>query len=968
MRTSGVRCVSGVLALLAISGAASGVRAQTITASVRGVLSHAPKGAVVRTRNLANDQAATAAVAAGGVYALTGLQPGDYDLTYPGEDGALRHQTITVGVGQALTLDLDSAAPAAVGEVVVTGRRTPLVETRTSEVATNVTQVEIRNLPQTDRNFLSFAALAPGVRYNDTEFNRGFTSGAGGPSDVNVFIDGLSLKNDVLAGGVAGQQDSRGNPFPQLAVSEFRVLTQNFKAEYEQADSAVITAVTKSGGNDFHGEAFFQYTDKNLTEQDVFSKEAGAPKPDYEREQYGASLGGPIIKDRLFFFAAYEGNQQTRAEQVRLNSTDPALLQQFGQYLGFFQSPFREDLGFGKLTFTPDDRQTFDLSANIRRESDIRGFGRNTAYTAGTSNLNDVDTFLLRHTYRGQGFVNEAALSYLNYSYNPSKISDGPTYNYLGYIEIGGATSDETVRQKGLTFRDDLTFSQVSWHGSHIVKIGLKYAHQDYDYDDASYTQPYYEYRYPELGIPYLAYLAQGNPDVRAANNQVGLYAQDDWQVDRHLTLNIGLRWDYETNLFDNNFVTPPAVAAALRALPTTFYYTNPEDYITNGNQRSPDWKMFQPRLGFSYDIFGDQRSVVFGAYGHYYDRNVFSNTVNERAALQYQIGTYYFSRDGSVNVEGQPTVVFNPSYLTAAGLTALKAQAQTGFTQIYVVKNDAKAPQTDEFTLGYRQKFGPVFTSISGAYIRGYNGLTNIFLNRDTTTGDCCVTGPGTPAGNNGFSYITGETDQLKTRYLAMYVTVEKPYTDASRWGLSIAYTLSHAEQNGDPSIYGLQGSNDYGFYSYNCLSPDSCGYHSRATDALHTLVISGQVLLPFDIRFSTLTTMTSPQPYLYENYSNGYSYSTQQIDFDRFRQPANCLGVFSRCTVDIRFQKEFAMAYGQHVNFYVDIFNLFNNKNYGTYDGYIGGDGQPSPTFGQPLDLATNPRSIQFGAAYRF
>ena len=310
---------------------------------------------------------------------------------------------------------------------------------------------------------------------------------------------------------------------------------------------------------------------------------------------------------------------------------------------------------------------------NIRKESDVRDFGRNTAYTAATELDNEVDTYLLRHTFRGRGFVNEAAISVLDYTYNPRRFTDSPTFNYLGYIQVGGATSTQDVKQTSVTLRDDLTLNSIEFYGSHIFKFGVKYAHQDYDVRNELYSQPYYEYRLPDLGIPYLANLGVGDPNIKADNYQVGVYAQDDWAVNDHLTLNLGLRWDYEDNLFNNDFVTPPAVSAALRALPRTFYFTNPEDFITDGSKRPQEIGMFQPRLGFSYDVFADQRTVLFGGYGHYYDRNVFSNTLNERYRLQYDLATFFFSRDGQPNVEGQPTVVYNDSYSTAAGLQALR-------------------------------------------------------------------------------------------------------------------------------------------------------------------------------------------------------------------------------------------------------------------------------------------------------
>ena len=739
---------------LALNSAAPSL-AQTVTASIRGQARNIDPRTAVTARDVATDETITASVDPQGRYALSGLQPGTYRLTFRALDGSKRMLIVTAAIGQSLTLDLDGTDKAAatsgqtVGEVVVTARR--LIETRTSEVATNVSTQQIRDLPQTDRNFLSFAALAPGVRYNDSEYTRTFTAGAGNPGDVNVFIDGLSLKNDVEPGGLAGQEGSRGNPFPQIAVSEFRTLVQNYKAEYEQASSAIITAVTKSGTNQFHGDAFFQYTDKNLTAQDPFSAAIGAPKPDYERKQYGVSLGGPILKDRLFFFVAYEGNDQIRSEQVRLNSTDPALVSQFSPYLGFFASPFHEDLYFGKLTWLQSDRNRIDASVNVRRETDLRGFGLNVAYTAGQRAKNDVDTYLLRDTFRGDNFVNEAAISFLNYHYNPQSISNATTTNYAGYIETGGATETNDVHQKTFTVRDDFTRSGVEFVGNHTFKAGLKFSHQDYEINDQQYVQPYLEYRistdpgsplYGQLDtqVPYLANLGVGNPNIKAHNNQIGVYLQDDWDVTSRLQLNLGLRWDYETNMFNNNFVTPANAAAALRSLPTTFYYTNPNDYISNGHQRPPETDMFQPRIGFSYDVFGDQRTVLFGGYGRYFDRNIFAETLNERYYQQYGVQTYFFSRTGNVNDEGQPTILINPNAsgyqnnFTRQGLLALQAAnpATTGLTQLFVVKNDARAPRTDQFTFGLRQRIGIFYTSIAGTYIDGSHGITNIFVNRE--------------------------------------------------------------------------------------------------------------------------------------------------------------------------------------------------------------------------------------------
>src|SRR5579862_4909173 len=142
-----------------------------------------------------------------------------------------------------------------------------LIEMKSPEAATNVTTQQIENLPQDDRNFLNFAALAPGVRISNDPQNKTIAADAQPAEQTNVYIDGISQKNDVLLGGLVGQDTSRGNPFPQNAVQEFRVVTQNYSAQYDKAASAIITAVTKSGGNDLRGQLFDYYQPKNWVSQ-----------------------------------------------------------------------------------------------------------------------------------------------------------------------------------------------------------------------------------------------------------------------------------------------------------------------------------------------------------------------------------------------------------------------------------------------------------------------------------------------------------------------------------------------------------------------------------------------------------------------------------------------------------------------------------------------------------------------------
>lgn len=947
--------------------------AQTTSGQVRGQVSDAAgapvAGAQVVAVNTGTNQTFRSTTNANGQYGLNGLRPGPYRVTITGADGQVFEQVVTVAIGQSASLNATLGAAPAAGEdvvatgddIVVTGGR--LVETRTSEIATNISQQQIRSLPQTDRNFLSFAALAPGVRYKDSETDKGFTSGASTASQVNVFIDGVSLKNKLREGGVAGQQNSRGNPFGQLAVQEFRVLTQNYKAEYEQAGAAVITAITKSGTNEFHGEVFGQYTDKGLTQTSYLDKRAGRAEPDFERKQYGISLGGPIIKDRLFFFGAYEGNDQNRAFIVDSSGT-PAAITEFEQFSGrrlsefegAFVSPFRGDFYFGKLTLTPDDRQVFDLSFSRRQESDIQGFGGNTSYEYAENKRNTVDTYLFKWTYNGDNFINEFNANYLNYEFNPTSLNPNlPAFEYVDVILFGGKDSTRRELQQNYSLRNDFTYSGLD---SHTFKAGIRVEVTDIQFDNQAFIQPKYTFRRntadrTDFSFPAEARLGLGSGLVLGSNTQIGLYVQDDWEVTDRLELNLGVRWDYETNGFNNEYVTPAAAAAALRSLPATFYF-DPENYITDGNDRKPFAGAIAPRVGFSWDLNGDQSTVIFGGVGRYYDRNNFNNTVDELSRTINPIGVFRFSRDGAPR-NGQPTTIFNPSYLTRDGLLALIASSRTeGLPELFAVKNDAKPPVNDQVSLGVRQKVGVFQAALTASYQRGRNGYTNLFATRNNNgLGGCCDTASVRAL---GYANALIGFDGLDTRYKALYFTLDKNYTEASGWGVNVAYTLSKAEQNGGD------------LFSLDALTPDDYGWRPKNGDERHRLVLSGIVDLPLGFQFSALTTLGSGEAFRVTDATN----TTAQV-FTASYPEKNCIdGVFAFCEVNLTLANKLNIFGSEdQLEVAVDLLNAFNNKNFSGFDDFINRNENP-PNLLDPANIGretiTLPRRLQFRVGYRF
>lgn len=998
--------LAGATMLAGTTFAVAPVLAQTSTATLRGQVRGADgaavPGASVTVTSTGTNQAYRATAAANGSYVVNGLRPGEYRIVATGPSGARFEQVVTIAIGQSATVDIvlgaaapaDGAAPDATGaeiaaggdagggastpgDIVVTGTR--LAETRTSEIATNISQEQIRTLPQTDRNFLSFAALAPGVKYNDSETDKGFRSGAATASQVNVFIDGVSLKNKLREGGVAGQQNSRGNPFGQLAVQEFRVLTQNYKAEYEQAGSAIITSVTKSGTNQFHGEVFGQYTDRSLTEKSYIDRRENRAQPAFERKQYGASLGGPIIKDKLFFFATYEANRQDRAFNVQSTGNATAI-QEFEQnsgrrlseFEGAFVSPFRGDFYFGKLTLTPDAQNTFDVSFSRRDETDIQGFGDNVAYEAAENKRNRVDTYLYKWTHAGDGFTNEFNANYLNYTFNPISLNpDLPTFDYAGVIVFGGKDSTRRETQTSYTLRDDLTWTAIE---NHVFKVGARVEVTDIEFINNAYIQPRYTFNRGDnagtpndpsddltFAFPSEVRLGLGNGRIKGSNTLFGAYVQDDWNLTERLELNLGVRWDVESNAKNNRFVTPANAAAALRALPATDYF-DPEDYISTGRNRKSFKGGIAPRIGFSWDINDDQATVIFGGAGRYYDRNNFNNTVDELSRTINPIGLFRFSPNGTVR-NGQPTTAWDPRYLTRDGLlTLLNTNPETGLPELLATKNDTKPPVNDQVSLGIRQRIGAFRVSLSGSYQRGRNGYTYLFATRQNGgTGSCCDNALLTTVRGFGYQQVLIGYDGLDTRYKAMFLTIDKDYTRSSGWGVNIAYTLGKAEKNGGD------------LFSLDAVTPDGYGWRATEGDERHRVVLSGIVDLPLGFQFSTITTLGSGEAYNVTDETNGTQPGLRE--FRSAYPEKNCIkGVFAFCEVNLTLAKKFAVVGGgDNLEFAVDVLNAFNNKNFAGFDQNINLSATPpdlleAPNAANAQRLLTLPRRIQFRVGYRF
>ncbi len=981
------RLARALAAVFVAALCAMGARAQDTNASIRGAVldSSGPlAGATVAAVDTESGFRYESKAGPDGSFALQGLKPGRYEIKVSSDAYAEQSKTVQVLLGQDVVVDFVlSPSEVIADDITVVGDSVQLlVETRTSEVATSITPEQIEKLPQGSRNFLNFAALAPGVRSTDNQDDAGqkFRSGGADSRQVNVFIDGLSYKNDVLSGGAFAQDSSRGNPFPQNAVQEFRVLTQNYKAEYEKAAAAVISAVTKSGGNEYHGDLFYFTQDKSLVAQDDFAKARGEKKADYQRDQGGLSFGGPIVKDKVHFFLSLETNDQDRNATVFRGpdfSRAPANVQNLlaQQSTGVLTAPFESRLYFGKLSWQPGAGQTIDFSANVRDEQEVRGFGGQRTRDGAESFEVGTDAFVIKHQAILGNALNEAALAYQKLQWNPTALNPAtPHLNYIGILDIGGKDATQDFLQKKYAIRDDLSLP-TAWHGDHLVKTGVSLNHQDYDVNKKLFDNPLFEFRSDEQWqFPFQARLGFGEPGLSFSNNQLGLYLQDDWRVRPNLTLNIGVRWDYESNMLNNDFRTPDAVVNALQSACRTYGqpvggkstwcirdFFDFNRYTTDGNDRDPYYGMVQPRLGFAWDVRGDAKTVVFGGWGKYYDRVVLNDIFDEEYRQQWSIYSFCFSADGRPTPNcSVPAIKWRPEYQSAEGLRGLIASGQAPGPEIWLVANDLKPPRSDQWNLGVRQQLGAWLASATYAGARGYNGLSYFFgdLPPGTTFNDRFGGNVNIP----GYARVFITSTARRTWYDALYLTLDKPYTAGSKWALNIAYTYAKAYQNGTDNP-----SEGLAFGAFDYLSSANYYKFPGTNDERHRLVVSGTVALPWSFRASSLITLGSGVPFtIFDDSRDPFTvrWNEGRPAKDDFIIP----NAWAYRSVDLRLEWDAPeIANRVRVTLVGEGFNIFNFDNNKDFENFKPRLPNVNARFGQP-NGQFNTRRFQIGARVSF
>ncbi|MBL0163339.1 MAG: TonB-dependent receptor [Xanthomonadales bacterium] len=963
--------------------------AQSTAATLRGQVtetSGSAANAEVTVTNLATGLIRKAQSNANGEYSLAGLPPGTYRVDV-NAGAASTSKTVILRVGQIATLDLPLEAASAAEMATISVTANAMAETKTSEIATYITPKQIEALPQTSRNFLAFADTVPGVIYTRDE-NNGSSSLRGGAQNsngVNVYIDGVGQKNYVLKGGISGQDQTRGNPFPQAAIAEYKVITQNYKAEFDQLSSVAITALTKSGSNEFHGDFFYDYTNQDM--RATRPTELGGDKKDTKEKQYGLSFGGPIIQDQLFFFGSYERKEFVTPSDINPGESVPvsSLPAEVQGLVGPTTVPFNEDLYFGKLTWTPNESSLFELTGKYRKEDQIDGIGGVNTYGFGSTRKNDESRIDLRYQYINGDWLNDAHLTFEDSTYEPRPTTtDGYGIHLLLYppndnngrtvLNYGAGENFQRKGQQGTGIQDDLTWSGLEWAGNHTFKAGFKYKEikinsfeqqpysPQYYYDiNESYTVPaYVEFGQLVPGAPQL--------DIKSKNQQFGIYLQDDWEVNTKLILNLGIRWDYEKTPSYLNFQPRPELAAALRNwanIQNTDY--NIEDFIGNGHNRKAFKDAWQPRVGFSYDLFEDQRHVLFGGAGRSYDRNLFDYLALERSKGTFPRYRFNFNTPAHPCVVGVGAcLAWDAAYLDPANLAPLVAANPNLGGETNLINNNLKTPYSDQLSFGMRNTvtlFGIDWnTSATLSHVESKDGIYFALGNRYADGRfrfNPAATWGGQPWGEGipGFGTLLIADNGIETRNDSFLLSIEKPYTPDSGWGMTLAYTYNHPFEN---RLHAAESDEHYIFDYPNTAGQ---GFLPSLGIPRHRLVLTGIVDGPWGTTLSGKATYSSPIA------KEGLNCSAIGFN-DCFFDPFSPAGTFGIRQVDLAATKTFEVGKGIGLRVRADILNIFNTYNWTDYDTWHGGPTDPNPNFGNRngdgISTPTRTLKLSIGASF--
>lgn len=889
---------------------------QAITsATVHGLVVDSSGAAVPSTTvtitNLDRNQGSSTQTDDRGRFQFLYLPVGSYEIKAEHSGFGPSTAKMTLSLGQALDLSMKLPVAGLASQVDVTGATT-MVETSRTQLAETVTPAEIQALPLNGRNYLDLALLVPGVSKTNTGNNERFAETSAVPGTGISIAGQRNLANGFVVDGLSANDDAADLPgtfFSQEVIREFQVVSSGGIAEFGRASSGVVNIVTQSGSNDWHGGTYGFLRNQRLDGRNAFATR----RSPFTQAQYGASIGGPVVKDRAFLFSNFEQERLHRSGLITISPANATAINSVLDQLGY--APPRITTGeyptgdvrtsfFAKFdnSFNARNRYStryslYDLdSPNARNVGALSAVSRGTRVATRDQTIAFSDLFMKSPTSVNE-FRFQATRSRLS---APGNDLLGPAVSISGVASFGASTSSPTARDITLLeFADNFSIQK----GSHLLKAGV-----DGLYNRVNIVFPatlYGTYSFSSmanfLAGNYSTFgQAFGKTGWFQTNPNLGWFIQDEWKPRRDLTINAGVRQDVEW-LADNI------------------------------ETRS---RNFSPRVGLAYAP-GDRKTVVRAGFGQYGDRIPLRAVANALRGA----GTDYRSVSLQRTQVGAP--VF-PNKLAAFPVGTLfnLSTIDSKIRNSYGLQANVEIER--EVTRG---------TSISVAYLRmrGVHIIMQRNLNVPTLTAAQDPVNLGRP--NPNFGNISQYSGQGDSYYNGMTVSVQHR---ASRWGTArVSYTLSKSIDNTGNAFFSAP-QNNFNLRDDRGLSDN---------DQRHHLTVSGELKAPYGIRMSPIFTVASPYPF---NVVTGGQ--TLQSTTARVAGTGRNTGVgFTSASLDLRLSRAFELVDGYRMEFIAESFNVTNRTNLQFPNNTFGTGTTPVSTFGKAT-AAGDPRQIQFGMKLSF
>jgi outer membrane receptor protein involved in Fe transport len=857
---------------------ASGTIRGTVTDSSSAII----VGAQVTVVNTGTNLTRSATSDATGEYLFEELSPGHYSVKVSEAGFASTVAKFELLVGQTVTNNV-ALKPGAADQVVEVSATAAMLDVTKTSVSQEITPSEVEELPLLGRDAANLAYLAPGVKQADSfdpTKNRSAVLSVNGNvgRDVNVTVNGIDNKDSTVGGTVM--------QLPLEAVQEFLISTQRFSAANGRSEGAAINMITKSGTNAYHGSLFSYFREQGFNATQT-SPDGSTSNPPYSRQFFGGSVGGPIKRDKLFDFFAFERQREdtsisesgTAYKELQLASVVGAVA------ASTIPTPFFENRYNGRLDYKFNDKETAYISTSLQAnngDNDQEDTLGDLSVGNFTINHMQITNFTL-NSVLSPTMVNSFTFGSQYWNNLISTKDPGAPYITFPGAWIGQSPNvSQQSFQRKWQWKDDVTKN----FGKHTLAFGVDdiwtpslggffNANSTLEIDYAK--NPSAIVALPDgFNTPGLLSgmsMSNGDPttNVPGGTKQLGFYAQDDWKITRRLTLNLGIRWDKDFNLIGGSAMKTSKTFLELVAINSPY-----------GKLPHDDNADFSPRVGFAYDLTGAGKHVVRGGFGIYYD-NIFQNiplwmeqqahpTVFQQAlsitnatdnvpGLNIPMGQFVYSAD-------------NVAAVTAGipAATGYLANGSTGRTMDPSYRN----PYSEEFNVGYQWAIAPTWVfEAEYTHTLGLHSNVDVNINpTDPVTGDRPLTTafeglPASACDDTSKDCVLGRTmDNLaigRSRYDGMNLSVRHQLD--KHFSLIANYTLSRAmgyatESGGPPTLSSSQSS--YHNYPHDPLKPlASWDWGPTPFDELHHITMTGIVSLPFGISAAPILQFGSARPY---------------------------------------------------------------------------------------------------------